>query len=353
MALSSALTAFLALGLGVGAAPTKRADSPFSFYEMPTDLSGPCDLTTGPDGALWVQDQLVNKLARIDVNTGEVDEYEIPFTLPILNVTLPNVAGRTVLGCGIQPGADGHLYASNGMRNQLVKMNVTTKEIEVLTPTPFDPAGNLEPFNDLFTGPDGMFFTQSTGNVVTYYEYATGLFTNFPIPTLLAGPLGMFYASDGGAWFCELLGQKIGRLDPKTGVITEYPVPASLLGPAVMRVETEGKYLWFTATVGNALGRLTMATGEFMAFTNTNLASLPSEDTLDGDGNVWYSTMSQNILNQVDPSTGELTHIVVPGTIIPVPVSVPFYFEVAIHYGPGNAIYFTSNLVNRVGRYQL
>lgn len=331
---------------------TKAAD-PFTFYDMPTPLAGPCDLCEGPDGAEWVQDLLANKIARIDPTTGLVEEYEIPFTLPTNSYSsLPNVGGRVVLACAIQPGSDGHIYAANGLRNQLVRINVTTRHIDVFTPPPFNPLGDLQPFNDLYRGPTGMFFTQTTANVVTHFDYITEQFTSYVVPTPEGSPLGMFVASDGGAWFAEFLGNKIGRLNASTGEIVEYPLPLSLIGPAVIRVETENRYLWFTAFLGNGIGRIDIRTGQVTAFTNPSPASFPSEDTLDSQGNIWFSTATQNVLNVLSQD-GTFSEIIQPGTDNVAPVSLPFYFDIGIHYGPGNAIWFTEATSNRVGRYQL
>lgn len=88
--------------------------SRFKFYDMPTPEAGPCDLCTGPDGALWGEDILANRIFRIDPKTDKVEEFLIPFTLPVLNISLPNLAGRTAFACAIRPGADGNIYASNG-----------------------------------------------------------------------------------------------------------------------------------------------------------------------------------------------------------------------------------------------
>lgn len=94
----------------------------FTFYDMPTPAAGPCDLCTGPDGALWGEDQLEAIIFRIDPKTGKVQEFPIPWTLPASNVSLPgeSVAGRAALSCAIRPGADGNIYASTGMRSSQV-----------------------------------------------------------------------------------------------------------------------------------------------------------------------------------------------------------------------------------------
>lgn len=130
--------------------------SRFKYYDMPTKEAGPCDITTGPDGNIWVQDFLVNKLARIDPNTGAIKEYTIPYKNKILNITLPGQApGRTGLtACVVQPGEDGYLYAASGVRNEFLKVNTKTGQIKI-----FDTGnllGNLQPLNDVYRGPTGV-----------------------------------------------------------------------------------------------------------------------------------------------------------------------------------------------------
>lgn len=67
----------VALGQLANAAP---APSSFTFYNLPTPLSGPCDSAEGPDGALWVSNILANTIARIDPNTGVVEGNYPPQT---------------------------------------------------------------------------------------------------------------------------------------------------------------------------------------------------------------------------------------------------------------------------------
>jgi len=137
--------------------PPPSDASKFTYYSPLTPNAGPCDLCTGPDGAIWAEDILVNKIQRIDPSTGVVEEYEIPYTTPALDFSvLPTLEGRTAFACAIRPGADGNIYAATGIRNEFVRVNVTTKKIDVFTPPPPNPLGNLQPFNDLWTGPEGV-----------------------------------------------------------------------------------------------------------------------------------------------------------------------------------------------------
>lgn len=185
--------------------------------------------------------------------------------------------------------AHGHqkIYAAAGVRNEFVIFDPATNKIKVL-PTG-NPLGNLQPFNDAWPGETGMFFSQTTADVINLIDYKTEEVQTFQVPTPLSGPLGMIVASDGGLWFVEMIANKMGRLNATDGTFKEYPLPASLATPIVMRAETEGRYLWFTTLATNAIGRFDMQTGEAKAYTDPRLLATPIEDTVDGDGNICRS----------------------------------------------------------------
>nr|POE48324.1 virginiamycin b lyase [Quercus suber] len=340
-----------------------RAAGTFTFYDMKTLLAGPCDLAEGPDGALWGQDILVDKIFRVDPKSGNVDEYDIPFTTPFSNQTLPDllpiIANRTALACAIRSGADGNLYAGNGLRNQLVRINPTTKKIDVFEPPPSNPAGTLFPFNDIYTSETGLYYTQTTGNSFNFFEYASESFTEtFDVPTALSIPLGIFVASDKLVYICELIGNKILIFDPSNKEMKEYPLPAPLQGPAVVRAEHDG-YVYFSLFTGNGIGRINMKTHDIDLFPTSQLLGLGSVVTGDNDGGVWLSFFTSNVIARLDTKTLTYTYVPFPdtfasslglsgilGDLLP-------YADISVNYGPGDAIWFGSLTRNQVGRYSL
>lgn len=200
-----------------------------------------------------------------------------------------------------------------------------------------------------------MFFSQSTGNKISHFNYATEEITNFDVPTPLAAPLGMIY-HDNYLWYAELLGNKIARLDSSTGETTEYPLPLSLLGPAVVRVALSNPdRVCFTAFFGGGNGCLNVETGEITDYPNTGLlaaVSLPSENTKDlrYDDIIYYSTATENYVNILNTTSGDITKVVEPNSSAALPI-LPFYFDIGMNYGPGEAVWFTQATSNRVGRY--
>ncbi|KAG9712807.1 NHL repeat-containing protein, partial [Aureobasidium melanogenum] len=186
------------------------------------------------------------------------------------------------------------MYFSNGAHNQLVRHDVHSGETVVFTPPPplLSILGNLEPFNDLTSAPDGIYFTQTTGNQVTKFDYETHEFTSWTVPTLLAIPLGIYYSQhDDGVWFLEFGASKVGRLDRHTHEIEEFDLPLDALQPLVMRAETVNQdgssTLWFACTTSSSITGINTRTGAVTPYLEPNAPTETVEVAQDLKGNVW------------------------------------------------------------------
>jgi hypothetical protein len=152
--LYSLLVAALLKASSCAAVPTA---SPFTFYEMPTALSGPCDMCEGHDGYVYIQNFLVDTLVKLNPATGERTEYQIPYKNPPSPTSvLPGSGSRTALACAIRPGNDGKIYAASGVRNEIVVLDPLTGSVDVFAQPANNPLGNLFPFNDLWPGETGV-----------------------------------------------------------------------------------------------------------------------------------------------------------------------------------------------------
>lgn len=347
-------TAVAASAAGITHVPANR----FTFINMPTPLGLPCDLAVGPDGYVYTNYLLASKVARINPKTNEVTEFDIPYTTPLApNSSLPTAGGVAFAPCVVRAGQDGNMYIATGLRNQLAKLDLKTFKVSVYTPpNALQPVGNLQLLNDMWGGPKDMFLSQSSANVIQAFNYKTHKFRTYQVPTPESNPFGMVYASDNALWFTETLGQKIGRLNVTSGEIQEFPVPVPTIDtPAVLRVETGGDMLWFTCFVSDSIGGINMNTHKFTNVPNTAPASalsVPSVDTLDRHGNIWFSTWTQNLLSYFKPGSTKQTHIAIPQTLVETPISLPFAMNVGIqYYGKEgkNRMYFTQSILNRVG----
>lgn len=306
---------------------------------------------------------LKNIIFRIDPSTGKIDEYPIPFTTPLspTQIGLPGVlkdlTDRTAISCAIRKGADGNLYAANGLRNQLVRINPTTKKIDIFQQPIPNPLGNLQPFNDLFTAEDGMYLTQTSQNTFQFFSYATHEFTTYTIPTPASFPLGLLVASDKKVYIAELVANKILIFDPKTKGIEEYPLPELAQFPTVVRAERDG-WVYFATFIGNAMGRINMQSKEIELFHTNQTGFIGAENTIDSKGGVWYSGFTGNVLPRLNTDTLKYDYVQLPIGLSAVGFTgilggIQPAVDVAINYGPGDAVWFTSITTNQVGRYDL
>ncbi|KAF2162426.1 hypothetical protein M409DRAFT_69051 [Zasmidium cellare ATCC 36951] len=318
----------------------QAARGQFSFYPIPTPLSGICDLAEGHDKAIWFEDILVNRIGRLDPRTGVVTDYPIPFSTPISNVTLGPIPGpaqqildRTAFSCAIRPGADGYLYATNGVRNQLVQINETTKEIKLFGPV--DPTGNLFPFNDLYTADNGLYLTQTTGNTFEFFSFKDHTFTTYHVPTPLALPLGVYVATDKKVYIPELVGNKI--------------------------LVNIGDWVYFSLFEGDGTGRINIKTHKVEVYHTNQLGGLGGVTANPTRaGNVPGTFFDANVISLLNSRTLKFSYIPFPDTFAEfirgggVLADLPPYVDISAQYRPeDNSIYFGSILRNAVGKYKL
>src|SRR5215469_350144 len=91
--------------------------------------------------------------------------------------------------------------------------------------TEFSLASDSHP-RGIVTGADGnLWFTQWLSNQVGRIS-PSGTITEFVVPTPESRPHSITAGPDGNLWFTEDLGDNIGRITPE-GVFTEFPLPSA------------------------------------------------------------------------------------------------------------------------------
>ncbi|KAH9223257.1 hypothetical protein DL95DRAFT_401564 [Leptodontidium sp. 2 PMI_412] len=220
-----------------------------------------------------------------------------------------------------------------------------------------NPAGNLFNFNDLYTAKDGIWVTVTTANTFSFFSFATEKITTYQVPTPATLPLGLYVASNGVVYVAELVGNKILTFDPKTKKITEYPLSELAQFLTVIRAERDG-YVYFSLFVGNEIGRINMSTHKIDLYHTNQLLLLGSEDTIDKCGGVWLSSFTTNVMSRLDTNTFDFSYVALQGTFAEGGASgvlgdIPPYVDIAVNYGPGDAVWFTSLTKNQVGRYNI
>jgi virginiamycin B lyase len=226
--------------------------SPPTFKTYPTPRrpdggpSGPNDLAFDQSGNLWFTESVDDRVGRLDVATGHIQEY-------------PLVGS--------------------------------------------DPKHSLGPWGLAIDAKGNVWVSELSGGKLVRLDPATGAQQSYTPPTANANLMEVAAAPDGSIWFAEYLNGKIGRLDPASGTIREYAVPSIISGtPASgvygLVIDSTGA-VWFTDVGDNAVGRFQPAGEQFTFYPIPTAQSVPYGITLDSARNVWFTEGSANAVGML------------------------------------------------------
>ena len=245
------------------------------------------DIAAGPDGALWITDSGDGQILRM-TTTGTFTTY------PLNNADAE----------GIVAGPDHALwFVENYFQGVAVGRITTTGKITYFSAGISAGAA----LHDIALGPDGaLWFTESSGDRVgritkrgKITEYSTGITPGSEPYAITAGP-------DGALWFTEMSGGRIGRITT-SGNVTEYSQGITLTErPAGIAAGPDGA-LWFTEyesygsdkVRASKIGRITV-NGKISEYSKFNEKSEPADIARGPDGNMWFVEYRTDRLGRVN-----------------------------------------------------
>jgi streptogramin lyase len=350
LAAAGLLTVAFIIGGAATPARTHAATSRWTFYPTLTPHAGPCVNLPGLDGAEWFEETYAKRIARIDIDTGKVEEFPVPSYYGGYsggesgNTRVIDLNGTpvTTLTCAIGNGDDGLIYFSNGTPNQIGSIDPFTKKIELYN-APHE-LGNVEPFNDITLGTDhAIWFTESTSNEIGRFDEYTHQWADFKIPTPGSLPIGMHMGPDNAVYFTEGTTSKIGRVDLTTHEIVDWPTPTPNCAPFVIRATTEHRYIWWGNGGCNSVGRMDTSTKEITEYKFPEPLGTPAI-TCEKRGNIYFNLYGPNGLGKLDPKTGKITSIQIPGRMD---------WVSELRCGWGNALWGPQNISSKMFRFSL
>jgi virginiamycin B lyase len=296
--------------------PQATASEP-TWFDLPSPDSFPQGIAAGPDGGMWVANQMAAEIVRVGPH-GAVSTFALEFGVdPLAIVQGPDGAmwfteqhgsrvGRlTPEGdlseiflrdmanpTGIAVGPDGALWLTERGVGSIARLTLDGELQEWSTVTP-----RAAPLG-ITAGPDGaLWFTEPAANAIG--RIATdGTMTEFALPTPPRNPQWITTGPDGALWFTERATNHIGRLTVGLG-LTEYPVPSPSAGVNGIGVGPDGA-VWFTESVADAVGRISMS-GEIVEIP-LGEGVTPTGITTGPDGQIWFSAPGVNRVGRLAPA---------------------------------------------------
>jgi streptogramin lyase len=190
-------------------------------YPVPTNTSGPADLTFDTKGNLWFTEAYASQLGEFNLSAQSFVEYPLGGNASSEMISSP---------VGIAIDAQGIVWVADHGGNWIVRFDPQTK-VTTKFPTHFPPSDvyPISLVNDLLLDKQGrVWFAEHGGNSIGYYVPETRSMVEFPIPTgPISTALWLALAPSGDVWFAEWSGNNIGTVNSNAITLITVTTPTN------------------------------------------------------------------------------------------------------------------------------
>ena len=304
-----------------------------STFDIP--IPGPMlgsthEITTGPDGDLWITQLLHDRVVRLSLD-GQFSFF------PTGTGSMPH---------GIAFDAQGRLWVTFQGYNQIAQMDLNGNIVATHT----IPYPDASPHGLTVASNGDVWFTGREGNIVGYYDPTTNGFQIFPLPDPdpnsnpeLNGnfPIYIAAAPDGSMYFTNLLTSSVGRITP-SGQLTFYQLPSKYgppnnARPIAVVVQPDGVAV-VSEEAGHAYATIT-PDGTVTEYPLTPSTAKAAALTYDTAGTLWIQYNTPDAIAEVQPN----------GSLTTYPIPTLNAVQHRITGGPDGSLWFTELNTDKVG----
>ncbi len=281
-------------------------------YELPGPNRMPWSAVPDGKGHEWMPYYGdVNKIARLNQETGEVTEYRVP--------------NKGTAGVhSVVPAPDGGAWFTEAAARKLGHWDPRTEQITEYQDTGSKHTVRIGRNGAICASGALSLFDPETGKFTDYQQRAYGVVIDkdgscWFAEYSKAGRIGRIDAktmqlqtwdppaskdqaiwsrriqidSDGEIWFDESEGGKVVRFDPKTESFKEYPLPGPLATPYAMNFD-HNHDIWYASEYLDLIGRLDTKTGRVVEYPFPHSENTMREFFYDSEGRMWFATPANN-----------------------------------------------------------
>ena len=252
-------------------------------FPVPTAASKPYDLVY-KNGIVWFTEQAGNRIGKLDVATGAIQEFVIP------------TANSAPKGIGV--AADGTVWFVESNGNQLGRLDPSNGAFtEFLYATP-----NAQ-MEDLAIQADGnVWITAPALDRVIFFRILRGDFLIVPTGTA-SKPLGIALDEQNQLWTAIQQPGAVGRYAPGTLALWRWfqsPTPNSKASGITVHTSDTHTSIWYTAPATNQVGIVELTpSASLLSHLESPLPTaggLPWGIATDDQANVWIAASGTNLI---------------------------------------------------------
>jgi streptogramin lyase len=299
-------------------------------FTLPPD-SNPSGIAADAHGVAWISEANSGKLGRFDPASMKYSRISAPGINPQAHAT----------SLAVDPS--GHVWlAVDGPDPRLLRYDPGIKEFTSyqMPAYPFAvPSPNRIVALRFVEG--NVWATGMTSDRVIRLDPATRKTTEFPVPKG-SSPFGLALGGDRRLWYTAEVGNTMGRLDPVTGLLAYYNAPAAKSELHGLAADADGN-LWAGSTETGQLIRLDFRTGAIAEFAPPSEDSGPYSVDVDTSRNlVWFSQLYADRIARFDPRTASTIEF-------PLPSADSDVRRIEVDRSRPNRVWWAGGLANKIG----
>lgn len=218
-----------------------RSTQKFEVFSLPPELNDQAQVNMvspgriSVDGKVWLQNNTIAAMHRLDVATGKFDDFE-PFKDP------KQGAGHSIYD--MVPDSHNNAYFTDFADGQIGRIDAKTGQVTFYA-TPTQRSG---PRRGTMDSQDRFWFGEYRGNRIGVFDTRSEHFQEWVAPTPWSAPYDVVLDRNGDAWTGSMVTDRVLRLNIQTGEFVEYLLPRST---NIRRVFVDSSTTPVTFWVGN------------------------------------------------------------------------------------------------------
>jgi streptogramin lyase len=278
-------------------------------YDLPRPTTEPHDVIVDRQGTAWYSNFGEQTFGKLDPKTGKVTEYPVP----------EEKKGWPTGMLALHADKFDNIWIGMMYQGAMAKFDPKAEKFQIFNLPP-DMNKDMAQVNMVraeSVDVDGKVWSQNNGFAAIHrLDLASGnIETIAPFKNAGVGENHNIYDimpdSKNNLYFTDIAADYIGRVDAKTEEVKLYPLPTKPAGPRRGMMDSQER-VWFGEYRGNKIGMFDTTNETFKEWKMPTPWSAPYDVVVDKNGEAWTGSMLNDIVDRLDPKSGQIVEYLLP-----------------------------------------
>jgi streptogramin lyase len=238
----------------------------------PGNPVGNLDLEQDRDGKMWFDMMYQGAIGDLDPKTSKINYYPLPKEYESKQLQLNFL--------GVRHDVDNKVWTKNVANQHIYRVDLKTGQWEEFEPLKTLPQGRHSIYQVISDSHNNLWMAEFSDGWIGKLDAKTGKASWWQVPTPHARARRMRVLSGDRILLTEYGGNKVAIFDPKTEHFTEWAMPTAWTGPYRAAMDKNGE-IWTGGEMSDRVVRLNPKTGaavEYLMPSETNIRNVFVDD---------------------------------------------------------------------------